>query len=176
MGSCCIARGQIPFIFGQIPFIFGRYLFQIDFYPNYSINPKYLDISPRTILILKFKYLIYPAGLGGSVGCAVRLETRRSRVRCRPRSATFFCGDYEIFSMVILSLPLIQEGHLSVSGKRMCKILVKRLEDWPCPVNVWLGKLTALDMTPLDWLGCKTSTQAKTLFILNFWTDLPHLF
>ena len=28
--------------------------------------------------------------------------------------------DYEIFSMVILSLPLIQEGQLSVSGKRMC--------------------------------------------------------
>ena len=27
--------------------------------------------------------------------------------------------DHEIFSMVILSLPLIQEGQLSVSGKRM---------------------------------------------------------
>ena len=32
-------------------------------------------------------------GLGGSVGCAVRLETRRSRVQPPPRSATFFCGD-----------------------------------------------------------------------------------
>ena len=28
--------------------------------------------------------------------------------------------DHEIFSMVILSLLLIQEGQLSVSGKRMC--------------------------------------------------------
>ena len=28
--------------------------------------------------------------------------------------------DYEICSTVILSLPLIQEGQLSVSGKRMC--------------------------------------------------------
>ena len=37
--------------------------------------------------------------------------------------------DHEIFSMVILSLPLIQEGQLSVSGERMCTILVKRLED-----------------------------------------------
>ena len=37
--------------------------------------------------------------------------------------------DHEIFSMVILSLPLIQEGQLSVSGKRMCTILVNRLED-----------------------------------------------
>ena len=37
--------------------------------------------------------------------------------------------DREIFSMVILSLPLIQEGQLSVSGERMCTILVNRLED-----------------------------------------------
>ena len=34
-----------------------------------------------------------------------------------------------LFCTVILSLPLIQEGHLSVSGERMCTILVNRLED-----------------------------------------------
>ena len=72
-----------------------------------------------------------------------------------------FIIDHEIFSTVILSLPLIQEGQLSVSGERMCTILVNCLEDEACPVNVWLGKLTALDMTPLGWLGCKTSTQTK---------------
>ena len=55
--------------------------------------------------------------------------------------------DHEIFSTVILSLPLIQEGQLSVSGERMSTILVNRLEDKACPVKVWLGKLTALDMT-----------------------------
>ena len=44
--------------------------------------------------------------------------------------ATFFLKiDHEIFSTVILSLPLIQEGHLSVSGERLCKILVNHLED-----------------------------------------------
>ena len=37
--------------------------------------------------------------------------------------------DHEIFSMVILSLLLIQEGQLSVSGERMCIILVNCLED-----------------------------------------------
>ena len=37
--------------------------------------------------------------------------------------------NHEIFSTVILSLLLIQEGHLSVSGKRMCIILVNHLED-----------------------------------------------
>ena len=33
------------------------------------------------------------------------------------------------FLRLILSLLLIQEGQLSVSGKRMCTILVNRLED-----------------------------------------------
>ena len=37
--------------------------------------------------------------------------------------------DIEIFSTVILSLPLIQEGQLSVSGERMCTILVNHLEN-----------------------------------------------
>ena len=48
-------------------------------------------------------------------------------------SATFFCRDLkyflEIFSMVILSLSLIQEGQLPVSGERMCTILVNLFED-----------------------------------------------
>ena len=47
--------------------------------------------------------------------------------RCRQHS--FVEIDHEIFSTVILSLPLIQEGQLSVSGERMCIILVNRLED-----------------------------------------------
>ena len=68
---------------------------------------------------------------------------------CRGRQHAFVEIDHEIFSTVILSLPLIQEGQLSVSGERMCTILVNHLEDYACPVNVWLGKLTALDMTPL---------------------------
>ena len=33
------------------------------------------------------------------------------------------------YFLVILSLPLIQEEQLSVSGERMCTILVNRLED-----------------------------------------------
>ena len=37
--------------------------------------------------------------------------------------------DHEIFSMVILSLLLIQEGQMSVSGERMCTILINHLED-----------------------------------------------
>ena len=45
------------------------------------------------------------------------------------RQHSFVEIDHEIFSTVILSLPLIQEGQLSVSGERMCTILVNCLED-----------------------------------------------
>ena len=56
---------------------------------------------------------------------------------CRSRQHSFVEIDHEIFSMVILSLLLIQEGQLSVhsrravvqSGERMCTILVNRLDD-----------------------------------------------
>ena len=55
------------------------------------------------------------------------LESNISNSRGRQHS--FVEIDHEIFSTVILSLPLIQEGQLSVSGDRMCTILVNRLED-----------------------------------------------
>ena len=47
----------------------------------------------------------------------------------RGRQHSFVEIDHEIFSMVILSLLLIQQGQLSVPGERMCTILVNRLED-----------------------------------------------
>ena len=47
----------------------------------------------------------------------------------RGRQHSFMEIDDEIFSAVILSLSLIQEGQLSVSGERICTILVNRLED-----------------------------------------------
>ena len=47
----------------------------------------------------------------------------------RGRQHSFVEIDHEIFSTVILSLPLIQEGQLSVSGEKMCTVLVNRLED-----------------------------------------------
>ena len=47
----------------------------------------------------------------------------------RGRQHSFMEIDHEIFSTVILSLPLIQDGQLSLSGERMYTILVNRLED-----------------------------------------------
>ena len=66
-------------------------------------------------------------GLGGSVGCAS--DWRPGGRGFDPRQGrqhSFVEIDHEIFSTVILSLPLIQEGQLSVSGERMCTILVNR--------------------------------------------------
>ena len=80
----------------------------------------------------------------------VRVVIRRLLVRpLLGRQHSFVKIDQEIFSMVILSLPLIQEGELSVSGKTMCTMLGNHLEDYACPVKAWLGKLSVLDMTPL---------------------------
>ena len=47
----------------------------------------------------------------------------------RGRQHSFVEIDHEIFSTVIISLPLTQEGQVSVSGERMCTILVNHLED-----------------------------------------------
>ena len=47
----------------------------------------------------------------------VRLEIRRLKV-LSPHLLMEI--DHEIFSIVILHLPLIQEGQLLVSGERMC--------------------------------------------------------
>ena len=48
---------------------------------------------------------------------------------CRVGNILSWRFDHKISSTAILSLPLIQEGQLSVSGERMCTILVNRLED-----------------------------------------------
>ena len=47
----------------------------------------------------------------------------------RGRQHYFVEIDHEIFSTVFLSLPLIQEGQLSVSGERICTILVNHFEN-----------------------------------------------
>ena len=59
------------------------------------IYPKYWDtLTPNHSCPRMSPYYCLFAGLGGSVGCAVRLETRRSQVQPMPRSATFFRGDW----------------------------------------------------------------------------------
>ena len=78
-----------------------------------NIYPIYLDTL-----------IPYYAGLGGSVGCASDWRPGGHRFDPYRGQQHFFVEiDHEILSVVI------QEGQLSVSGKRMCTILVNRLED-----------------------------------------------
>ena len=49
-----------------------------------------------------------------------------------------------VFSTAILTLLLIQDGQLSVSGKRMCTSTGKLLRRLNLPGKVWFGKLTSL--------------------------------
>ena len=70
------------------------------------------------------------AGLGDSVGCASEWTPGGCGFNPqRGQQHSFVEIGHELFSTVILSLLLIQEGQLSVSGERMCTILVNRLED-----------------------------------------------
>ena len=56
------------------------------------------------------------------------------------RLHSFLEIDLEIFSTIILSLPLIQEGQLFASGKQLKGLSLPRKK-------AWFGKLTTLDMT-----------------------------
>ena len=72
--------------------------------PQCAHDPKEIKYNTKTTMCIVYVFIInlIMPGLGGSAG---------------------------IFSTAILSFPLIQEGQLSVSGGRMCTILVNRLED-----------------------------------------------
>ena len=80
--------------------------------------------KPVNVLCTSVKYQSF--NIGTQTISSYRGRGFNSR---RGRQHSFVEIDHVIFSTVILSLPLIQEGQLSVSGERMCTILVNRLED-----------------------------------------------
>ena len=82
---------------------------------NFSVTPNQFYRRPRWL-----SWMHRPTG---------DQEVARGFNPRRGRQHSFVEIDHEIFSTVILSLPLIQEGQLSVSDERMCTILVNRLED-----------------------------------------------
>ena len=85
------------------------------FYPEtcmwcgYDQWKSFLHISSsfQTRFVISFvsSFQTRDASLGGSVGCAVRLETRRSRVQAPLRSATFFRGEWSWNIFYSHSLP-----------------------------------------------------------------------
>ena len=74
------------------------------------------------------KKRLYGFPVCGSSNAHVNVHpTGDQELRIRPpsgRQHSFIEINHEIFLTVILSLPLIQGGQLSVSGERMCTILV----------------------------------------------------
>ena len=93
-------------------------------------NNKY-KMSPASSLIsdLRVKYVCFKSLVAQLDAPSDWRPGGRGFNPRRGRQHSFVEIDHEIFSTVFLSLPLIQEGQLSVSGERMCTILVNRLED-----------------------------------------------
>ena len=125
ISSCRVVRGASP---GEIlktknagEAISGHFAMRLQsqIYLNYA----YLQIFQRT----KSPFItcclnVFEAERASSVGCAYRLVSRRSRVRSSRPAHSFveICMVMKKNSTTIVSLPLIQEGQLSVTGERMC--------------------------------------------------------
>ena len=73
-------------------------------------------------------------GLGSSVGCVPDWWSGGRRLEALVRQHSFIEIDHDIFSMVIISLPLIQEGKLSsYLRKNVHWVLVNRLDGLSLP-------------------------------------------
>ena len=109
-----------------------------------------------TYILGEYTYL--SAGLGGSVGCASDLRPGgRGIDPRRDQQHSFLEIDHEIFSTVILSLLLMQDGQLSVSGERMCTILVNNTDQTLHSAASDLGlhclPITLLWVSQLQWVN-----------------------
>ena len=89
-----------------------------------AIKCKLSDIIKRILHLwsfhLKFMKLAVGRPLWLSDACLTGDQKVTGSIPSGSWQHPFVEIDHEIFSMIILSIPLIQEGQLSVSGKRMC--------------------------------------------------------
>ena len=125
ISSCRVVRGASP---GEIlktknagEAISGHFAMRLrsQIYLNYA----YLQIfQRRKSPFIQCFLTVFEAGRASSVGCAYRLVSRRSRVRSSRPAHSFveICMVMKKNSTTIVSLPMIQEGQLSVTGERMC--------------------------------------------------------
>ena len=90
----------------------------------------------------------------------IRLMTRRPRARS-PSPAISFRGDW---STAIISLPLKEERHLSVSGERMCTITGYPLRGLSMPRKTVVGKTVLLDMILIVLTGPLNIKPTKVSF------------
>ena len=86
---------RISQYFNQLFNLLGTVFFFLISFCNYIFIANSKNLPQSLYHMVKYHvFNSFGAGLGGSVGCAVRLETRGSRVQPPPRSATFFLGDW----------------------------------------------------------------------------------
>ena len=116
----------------------GEVTFTLHFKAPYHIllNGDYLNLS-KIIICLEMTCVTYKAS--SELASVAQLDARpigdQEVAGSTPpgRQHSFVEIDHEIFSTAILSLPLIQEVQLSVSGEIMCTKLVNRIADHACP-------------------------------------------
>ena len=88
---------------------------------------------------------LYISGPGSLVQWVASLTADSGVARLIPaRSHTFVEIDHEIISMVILLLPLILEGLLSVTGESMCTKYWLTTQSSLHRKKVWVGELSVL--------------------------------
>ena len=74
---------------------------------------------------MMFRYFRKPASMGQLAACPTGNQKVVGSTPGQPsRQQSFMVIDHEICSKVIFSLPLIKERQLSVSGEKLCKILL----------------------------------------------------
>ena len=135
----CILKHQVSFFVFVFFFFFVRFFLKIFKSLAEYWNKVYISDLPKlpdTLSICKGNKWIFASLQTGKPASVAQLDApsdwRPGGRGFNPRRGqqhSFVEIDHEIFSTVILSLPLIQEGQLSVSGERMCTILVNHLED-----------------------------------------------
>ena len=101
--KCCMLQGRCPRI------LYTKLSHKMAYAKSADWDQTWFTFCHST------KYFKTQAGLGGSVWCAIRLETRRSRVHPPPRSATFFHGDWSWNIFYGHSLPFADSRRAVVS-------------------------------------------------------------
>ena len=153
-------------------------------------QPALIMIEPGHIIFVEIDHEII-AGFSGSSRMRIWLDIR-SLVGSLPGPATFFCGDqsWNIFYFYSLLCTDSKRAFVNFWQKNVHKYWLTAYRTKPVQEKVWLGKLTTLDMTPMDWLGRKTSTQTNKLWnnfyshsafsadsrkaVVNYWQKYVH--
>ena len=124
----------------------------------WTTGPWYTPNPPKCYILCE--YIV--GGLGDSVGYASDWWSGRRFDPYRVQQHSSLEIDYKIFSKDIFSLPLIQQGQLSVSCARICISTGETLRELRLPRKSMVSWTDWLDMALMGWLDHKTWIQNPT--------------